>query len=82
MKNENEFESILYKDNERPFLFLIEELDIQLPKLYYQDSYEIIIKIKGTFTITCLNYPKIKATIFFVGNQCFIILILILDSEY
>lgn len=33
-QNINEFESRLYKDNERNFMIYIEEIDLILPKMY------------------------------------------------
>ena len=40
-------------------MLYIEEIDLIMPKLYYNDIYELNLKQKGTYTITCINYPKI-----------------------
>jgi hypothetical protein len=67
-ENVNEYESRLYKDNERNFMLYIEEIDFILPKLYFKDTYNLELKKIGVYSITCINYPKIYCQIFLVGK--------------
>lgn len=67
-ENVNEYESRLYKSNERAFMLYIEEIDFILPKLYRHDTYLLELKQVGVYSITCINYPKIYCQIFLVGQ--------------
>lgn len=49
----------------RKFLFCLEESDEETPFLTEQEQHEFETKLEENtlYHLTCLNYPKIKATI-------------------
>lgn len=55
--------SSLYNQNNRFFILYIEEVNKESPPLFTDTIYEYKFIESGTYTVSCLNYPKLQQTI-------------------
>ena len=50
----------LYKEVNRFLLLQVEEVDVESPPLYQNQSFSYRFREAGMYTVSCLNYPKLR----------------------
>ncbi len=60
---QNAHYSTLYSGESRFFVLYIDEINKESPQLYNGDCFEHRFMEPGMYTVTCLNYPKMRQTI-------------------
>ena len=53
----------LYKEVNRFFILQIEEADVESPSLYQNQSFSYRFREAGLYTVSCLNYPKMRQSV-------------------
>jgi len=53
----------LYKDVNRFFILQVEEVDVESSALYQNQSFTYRFREAGIYTVSCLNYPKMRQTV-------------------
>lgn len=59
----------LYKDINRFFILQVEEVDIESPALYQNQSFSYRFREAGLYTVSCLNYPKMRQVVVVEGRE-------------
>ena len=59
----------LYHDVQRFFILQIQEVDVESPSLYQNQSFCYRFREAGIYTVYCLNYPKMRQTVLVEGRE-------------
>ena len=59
-ENKLDFTSRIYDEEERTYYLTIEEQDFDFPPLKKNDIYNYSLKTLGKYTLSCINYSRIK----------------------
>lgn len=59
----------LYQDVQRFFILSIQEVDVESPSLYQNQSFSYRFREAGMYNISCLNYPRMHQTVIVEGSE-------------
>lgn len=61
----------LYKGVNRFFILQVEEVDVESPALYQNQSFSYRFREAGLYTVSCLNYPKMRQRVVVEDRESF-----------
>jgi len=59
----------LYQNVQRFFILQIDEVNVESPALYQNQSFSYRFREPGVYNISCLNYPKMKQVVIVEGKE-------------